>query len=120
MMVDTKEVSKIDTETLVKIWSVLEVLTVSLDRLGHLWLAEGEDPAKNALLQFMGPAMSQQISAARTAAVLLLERVDPSIIEHIEALTANEAAMGYWQGLAAPDPAPELPNEHAPPPGNAH
>ena len=83
---------------LVEVWKVLEVLTVSLDRMGSYWLAHDEDAAKDALHNFMGATLFEKISHARGLVVSMLDNHDPAIIHALEEMSENESKMGYWNG----------------------
>src|SRR5262245_4640487 len=87
-----------DLDSLVEIWKVLEILTVSLDRMGHFWLEHGEDAAKEALHQYMEHTMSEKITQARSLIISVMENYDPAIMDRLEELADNEAEMGYWDG----------------------
>jgi hypothetical protein len=88
----------VESETLIEVWKVLEVLTVSLDRIGEYWLLCGEQSAKDALAAFMGPAMNEQIATARALIVSTLERCDPTLRDRLELLAEHETELGYWSG----------------------
>jgi len=83
---------------LLEIWKVLEVLTVSLDRLGEFELIHGEGPAKEALHRFMGPGQCSKIAHTRKLMTELLINCDPALDKLTEELAENEVAMGYWDG----------------------
>jgi hypothetical protein len=87
-----------DLDKLIEIWKVLEILTVSSDRIGHFWLEHGEDAAKDAIHQYMGPRMSGKLAQARSLIISVMENHDPAIMDRLEELSDNEAEMGYWDG----------------------
>jgi hypothetical protein len=87
-----------DLYRLIEIWKVLEILTVSSGRMGHFWLEHGEEAAKEALHQYMGPAMFEKIAQARSLIISVMENYDPAIMNRLEELADNEAEMGYWDG----------------------
>jgi hypothetical protein len=87
-----------EREKLVEVWKVLEVLTVSLDRLGMYQVFNGEEAAKEALHRFIGPAISEKIADARYLMVSILESRDPKIGDRLEEMAENEQEMGYWNG----------------------
>jgi hypothetical protein len=89
---------KKEKEQLIEVWKVLEVVTVSLDRMGSYWLAHDEDAAKDALHEFMNPTRFEKISHARSLVVSMLSDHDPAIIPHLEKMSENESEMGYWNG----------------------
>jgi hypothetical protein len=98
MMFTNNSRHKADLDRLIEIWKVLEILTVSSDRMGHFWLEHGEDAAKEALHQYMVPAMFEKISQARSQIISVMEHYDPTIMDRLEELADNEAEMGYWDG----------------------
>lgn len=85
-------------DNLLAVWKVLEVLTVSLDRIGEYWRIHGEEAAKQALHEFVGPDLFEKIADARTRMVAMLEAHDPQIRDHLEQLDQDEAQLGYWDG----------------------
>lgn len=87
-----------EVDKLIEVWKVLEALTVSLDRMGTYWLFHGEEAAKEALHQYIGPAMNERIASARYLMVGILESHDPDVMERLEALAENENDIGYWEG----------------------
>ena len=89
---------KKNLEQLIEVWKTLEVLTVSLDRMGSYWLAHDEDAAKTALHQFMDATLFEKISHARSLVVSMLEDHAPAIIHNLEKISENESEMGYWNG----------------------
>ncbi len=89
---------KKDLEQLIEVWKVLEILTVSWDRMGSYWLAHDEDAAKDALHEFMNPTRFERISHARSLVVAMLEDHDPVILDYLEKMSENESEMGYWNG----------------------
>ena len=40
-----------DRDTYIEVWSVLEALTVSFDRIGSYWQIHGEEAGKQALIR---------------------------------------------------------------------
>jgi hypothetical protein len=90
---DTKELNEC-----IEVWKVLEILTVSLDRLGTYWRTHGEEEGKQALHLFFTPELPRGISLARTSIISVMERHEANIREHLEILAENEADMGYWNG----------------------
>ncbi len=89
---------KKDLEQLIEVWKVLEILTVSWDRMGSYWLAHDEDAAKDALHEFMNPTLFERISHARSLVVSMLEYHAPVILDYLEKMSENESEMGYWNG----------------------
>ena len=87
-----------DLDSLIEIWKVLELLTVSSNRVGHFWLEHGEDAAKEALHQYMGPPIFRKLAQARKLIISVMENYDPAIMDRLEELADNEAEMGYWDG----------------------
>jgi hypothetical protein len=87
-----------ETEKLIEVWKVLHVLTVSMRRIGEYWLEHGEEAAKEAMHQFMGPPISEQLVHARRLISDVLENHDPTVGDRLEAMAEDEAAMGYWDG----------------------
>jgi hypothetical protein len=92
----TQKTCVADVDSLIQVLNVLEVLTVSLDRLGAYELSHGEEAAKEALHQFVGPVIVQKIAEARALMTGILENCDPAIMERLELL--DEREMGYWDG----------------------
>lgn len=103
VMANNHDTCEVRQEDLIAVWKVLETLTVSLDRMGHFWLVRGEDAAKEALHKFMRPVMFDTIAQARQTLVTMLEGCDPTILEQLELLSADEREMGYWQGSEVAD-----------------
>ncbi len=87
-----------DRESLVEVWKVLENVTVSLDRLGTYRRIHGEAAAQDAILEYFDPSLFQQITQARGLLVTILEKHDPGMLDQLEQLSTNEAAIGYWDG----------------------
>ena len=100
---------EIDLDNLIEVWKVLEILTVSLDRLGMYWLQYGESEAKNALHDFMTPVMAQKIANARSLTIDILETCDSSIPNELEVLSEVALQSEYWDGPnTLPDPSKRL------------
>ena len=87
-----------ETEKLIEVWKVLHVLTISMRRIGEYWLEHGEEAAKEAMHQFMGPPIANQLSEARHIISTFLEDHDPTISARLDVMAEDEAAMGYWDG----------------------
>jgi hypothetical protein len=83
---------------LIAVWKVLEMLTVSLDRIGTYEYRYGEDAGKNALDQFMNPKGVQKISSARMILKEFMQQHDPNMRDRLEILAENEEDIGYWNG----------------------
>lgn len=88
----------VDSETLIEVWKVLEMLTVSLDRLGEYERDCGQEAAKNALDKFIGGLTFDRIAHARSLMVSILEQCDPTIRERLEMMAEHEDEIGYWNG----------------------
>ncbi|HEY0738687.1 MAG TPA: hypothetical protein VGD69_27460 [Herpetosiphonaceae bacterium] len=97
-MSGTNRINDDELDDLLEVWKVLEVLTVSLDRIGEYWRIRGEEAAKQALHEFIGPQLFEKIADARGRMVTILEAHDPQIMEHLEQLAEDEAQLGYWDG----------------------
>ncbi|HEY0606321.1 MAG TPA: hypothetical protein VGD58_25585 [Herpetosiphonaceae bacterium] len=97
-MAGTNRLNDDELNSLLEVWKVLEVLTVSLDRMGEYWRIHGEEAAKQALHEFVGPDLFEKIADARTRMVVMLQAHDPQIREHMEQLAEDEAQLGYWDG----------------------
>ena len=98
MSMNEDELHQTNLNRLIEIWKVLEILTVSLDRMGEFWRVYGEDAAKEALHQYMGPAMFRNIAQARDLILTIIETYDPSMLDQLEEMANNETAMAYWGG----------------------
>lgn len=94
----TPSTCSVEVNALIEIWKVLEVLTVSLDRIGEYEVAHGEDHARAALTNYMGPAMYERIAQARARMLSLLQGCSPSMMDHLEEMAEDEAELGYWRG----------------------
>ncbi|MFC6617922.1 hypothetical protein [Deinococcus radiophilus] len=88
----------LDTAELLEVWKVLENLTVSLDRLGLYQLRYGEAGAMHELHRHLSPELVRRIAHARRLTVDALTRDDPDMLERLEQLAEDEAAIGYWTG----------------------
>ena len=86
---------------LLNIWTVLEALTVSFDRIGAYQALRDPDGGPAALAAFIEPKLVQRIAAARAQVAALLRSADPEVTELLEHLAENEDAIGYWQGQGA-------------------
>jgi hypothetical protein len=87
-----------ELESLVEIWKVLEMLTVSLDRLGMHEALYGAEQGQAAMRAFLKqPELFTRISTARSAAQVLLIAQDPSLEQKLQDWSDDEAMMGYWQ-----------------------
>jgi hypothetical protein len=85
-------------ERLTEVWKILEVLTVSLDRIGTYEALHGTERGQAAFAKFMlNPAMFQRITTARTYVQQLLLAQDPALEEQLEAWSDDEVMLGYWQ-----------------------
>jgi hypothetical protein len=87
-----------DKQNLIEVWKVLEMLTVSIDRIGHFQSVKGDAAGNDALLAFIGPDVARMIAQARRLAVNVLEKHIPTIHEELENLVENEVEMKYWNG----------------------
>jgi hypothetical protein len=88
----------VDSDSLIEVWKVLEMLTVSLDRLGEYERDCGQESARNALDTFMGPPMFHRIAHARSIMVSILEQCDPAMMDRLELMAEDEDEIGYWDG----------------------
>ncbi len=91
-----------DIEKLIEVWRVLNVLTVSTDRLSEYWRVHGEEAAKEAIVNFTGPRMSAQIANARALMADVLEKQDPTMAERLDAMGEDEVELDYWDGPQYP------------------
>lgn len=64
----------VKVEDLIEVWKVLEILTVSFDKMGSYWPSYGEEAAKQALHEFIDPPLVQRIMRARG---ILVEPLPP-------------------------------------------
>jgi hypothetical protein len=87
-----------EEEKLIEVWKVLEALTVSMDRIGTYWLAHGEEAAKQALHEYMNPAVNKRIAIARHLITGVLEARDPKMRRRLEEIAGNESDIPYWDG----------------------
>jgi hypothetical protein len=85
-------------EKLIEVWKLLEALAVSMDRMGHYWRIHGEEVAKEAIHDYMGPAMSVRIAHARSLLLDILGTDNPDIGNRLERIAEDEDEIGYWQG----------------------
>ena len=83
---------------LLNIWTVLEALTVSFDRIGAYQALRNPEGGPAALAAFIEPKLVQRIADARTQVIALLHSADPEVHELLEHLAEDEDAIGYWQG----------------------
>jgi hypothetical protein len=87
-----------EEEKLIEVWKVLEALTVSMDRMGHYWLWQGEEAAKQALHQYMDPALFNRIAQARYLITAVLEARNPRMRRRLDELAEKEDDIPYWNG----------------------
>ncbi len=88
----------VDKRDLIEVWKILEMLTVSIDRLGSFEIFHGEEAAKNALHDFIGAEVSERIAIARRIISSALRASDPSVGYKLEIMAENEEDIGYWNG----------------------
>lgn len=94
-----KNVTDDQFKKLIEVWKTLEVLTVSVQRIGRFHASRGEEKGKQALLEFFEPSIFQRIATSRHIMVDILEHIDPDIYNKLEEMSENEADIGYWNGL---------------------
>ncbi len=87
------------TMDLVYIWTVLESLTVSFDRIGAFEAIHGHELGKEALSQYIEPVLNERIAEARARMVSILETSNPAWADELERLSDDETTIGYWQHL---------------------
>ena len=78
--------SQTEMDKLLEVWKVLETLTVSLDRMGWFSHAHGEEQAKDALHEYMSPALVKRMAHARRLIIEVMEVHDPEVMDRLEAL----------------------------------
>ena len=86
-----------EKDKLIAIWSSLESLVVSLDRIGSYEIDNGKQAALKALDDYFSPESCKNFSQARMLINELIENEFPGIGSELESLAENEASMGYWQ-----------------------
>lgn len=86
-----------EKDKLIAIWSSLESLVVSLDRIGSYEIDNGKQVALKALDDYFSPENCKKFSQARTLINELIENEFPGIGSELEDLAENETSMGYWQ-----------------------
>lgn len=89
---------------LLNVWTVLQTLTVSFDRIGSYAAIRDEFRARDALWAFIEPRLFERIATARGQLAAILEEADAEAHELLEHLADDEDAMGYWRGLTDRDP----------------
>jgi hypothetical protein len=82
----------------IQVWAVLNGLAVSLRRIGEYEIEHGEAAAQRALLDYLGPTTTRNIAQARRLIVEVLERHDPTIMDHLEEL--SDGLVPYLNGPA--------------------
>lgn len=87
-----------ELQNLIDVWKVLEMLTVSLDRLGTYERTHGKEAGTEALDQFINSEVANKISTARSLIVQIMEQHDIDIRDRLEVLAENEEEIGYWRG----------------------
>lgn len=87
-----------DFPELLTVWTVLEALTVSFDRIGAYQSMRNPNGGPAALHAFIEPNLVGRIATARSIVVDLLEAADPHMRDLLDRLAADEDAIGYWQG----------------------
>lgn len=80
------------------IWSVLEALTVSLDKLGSYQAQHGAEAGSRALNRYFQPKLFRRIANARRKIAEAFIEADSRWDEKLDQLAENEAEIGYWQG----------------------
>ena len=80
------------------IWSILEALTVSLDKIGSYEAYRGTEAGMTALHAYFTPELFHRIAYARRTMVDSMIAADPGWDEELERLTDDRVTIGYWQG----------------------
>jgi hypothetical protein len=86
----------VESDPLVEIWEMLEVLVVSLDRIGAHAALRGKEAGVAALDEFFSPELNARIVRARRLCVELIESRGQEASDLLDALAENESEMGYW------------------------
>ena len=82
---------------LIEIWTALESLVVSLDRIGSYEVDNGNDAARQALDEFFVPENCLKFSHARMLMNELIENEFPGTSQELEKISEDEKSIGYWQ-----------------------
>lgn len=85
-----------DMEDLVETWKVLNGLTVSMRRIGQLWITQNQEVAAKALQEYMNPYMFEQIAASRRRIYDLLNKYDTNTKEKLDSLPEEELEKLMW------------------------
>jgi hypothetical protein len=88
----------IEPLNLIAIWNVLNILTVSFDRLGSYELTHGESAAKDALHLFLQPALVGDIAHARFILARVLDEQAPALSVYLEETPDDQLGLRYWDG----------------------
>lgn len=89
---------KEEIDKLIEVWKVLEVLTVSLDRLGTYERIHGREASERALSDFMRPPLFQQIAHARSLITSMLEEYDDTMYDKLDEIADKDCEPKYWNG----------------------
>lgn len=91
----TLKLTNNEVNKLIEVWKVLEILTVSFDRIGSVEADRGTEFAQKALSDFIEPQIVNRIAKARGILVNILDK-DEEIGDLLDKLADNEIEMGYW------------------------
>jgi hypothetical protein len=105
----TSRLEPSDVEKLLGVRKTLNLLTISLHRIGTYWAFYGEEAGKEQLVRFMGPAVYRRIALARRELDEVLVASDPVLAERLE------QRGGHWDGPGwMPPSGPDWPEDDDP------
>ena len=81
-------------EDLFYVWEVLELITVSLDRIGSFQALHGDEIGQKALVDFLTPEVWQKLSKSRRIMVTFLEEMD---VNNREKMEKQSEVISYWK-----------------------